>query len=257
VWDSDRSQRQQAHKLRFSVLVSLLSTLGALAHAQGTVTEADLERARRTTPRITDADLERARRANPMPSDKELSRIPIPSVPNVDALPQPTQQRAMDLGALAKGYESAIGSQMPSGPFGGGPALLIFVSFAMPEASLSRLVDQASRAGGVIVIRGLVHGSLKETVQRAQALIGQRRVGFQIDPQAFDRFSVAATPTFVLVKDGAQTAPCAAGTCFDRAGFVSATGDVSLRYALEYFEQRAPAFASDASGFIKRLGGSM
>ncbi|WP_250111331.1 TrbC family F-type conjugative pilus assembly protein, partial [Escherichia coli] len=72
-----------------------------------------------------------------------------------------------------------------------------------------------------MVLRGFVGGSLQQTVQRTQQLIGQRQVGFQIDPQAFDRFSVTATPTFVLLRAGAVPAPCAAGTCFPASGYVS------------------------------------
>jgi conjugal transfer pilus assembly protein TrbC len=224
-----------------------------MGRGQGTVTEGDLSRARRSTPVITDADIERARQRNQMPSDDELSRVPIPGTPNIDALPQPASKRPVDLGALARGYENAMGAGEPAPAFGAGPTLLIFVSLSMPEASLARLVDQAARAKAVLVIRGFVNGSLKETVARAQRLIGQRHVGFQIDPQAFDRFAVEATPTFVLMRAGAQLAPCAAGTCFTSDAFASATGDVSIDYALEFLERSAPAFAKDAAAFLRRI----
>ena len=133
------------------------------------------------------------------------------------------------------------------------PALLVFVSFSMPDATLARLVDQAARARATLVLRGLVDGSLQKTVLRAQALIGQRKVGFQIDPQAFDRFSVTATPTFVLLKAGAVAAPCAAGTCFPASSFVAAAGDVSIDYALEYFRRAAPSFSRDAGVVLATL----
>ena len=125
----------------------------------------------------------------------------------------------------------------------------------MPEAALSRLVDQAARAGATLVLRGLVDGSLQRTVLRAQRLIGERKVGFQIDPQAFDRFSVSVTPTFVLIKDGAVPAPCAAGTCFPSSSFVSTAGDVSLDYALEFFGRAAPAFDPAAQSFLSKMKG--
>ena len=133
------------------------------------------------------------------------------------------------------------------------PALLVFVSFSMPDATLARLVDQAARARATLVLRGLVDGSLQKTVLRAQALIGQRKVGFQIDPQAFDRFSISATPTFVLLKAGAVSAPCAAGTCFPASSFVAAAGDVSIDYALEYFRRAAPSFSRDAGVVLATL----
>ena len=133
------------------------------------------------------------------------------------------------------------------------PALLVFVSFSMPDATLVRLVDQAARARATLVLRGLVDGSLQKTVLRAQALIGQRKVGFQIDPQAFDRFSISATPTFVLLRAGAVAAPCAAGTCFPASSFVAAAGDVSIDYALEYFRRAAPSFSRDAGVVLATL----
>ena len=143
---------------------------------------------------------------------------------------------------------SRIGSGLKAGP-----ALLVFVSFSMPDVALSRLVDQAARSGATILLRGFVDGSLQQTVMRAQRLIGQRQVGFQIDPQAFDRFSVAATPTFVLIKDGAAPEPCAAGTCYPASAFVSASGDVSIDYALEYFRRAAPSFSRDAGVVLATL----
>src|SRR6266850_2315184 len=76
------------------------------------------------------------------------------------------------------------------------PRLLVFVSFAMPQPALTRLIDQAAAAGATLYLRGLVGGSLKETVTRVQPLLGGRRVPFEIDPRAFDRFAVAVTPAF-------------------------------------------------------------
>ena len=86
-------------------------------------------------------------------------------------------------------------------------------------------------------------------------LIGSRKVGFQIDPQAFDRFAVTATPTFVLLRNGAVPSDCGGNTCFASDAFVSVVGDVSLDYALEYFQRSTPAFDKDAAVFLKRLKG--
>jgi conjugal transfer pilus assembly protein TrbC len=217
------------------------------------VTDADIARAAKSQPVISDQDIEKAAKKHRMPSDAELARVLVPSAPKVDALPQPLTQRRVDLGAVARGYE-AMG-QANAGPsaFGSGPSLLVFVSFSMPEAALSRLVDQAARCGAMLMLRGLVDNSLQKTVVRVQRLIGVRKVGFQVDPQAFDRFSVSATPTFVLIKDGAVPAPCAAGTCFPASSFVSTAGDVSLDYALEFFDRAAPSFSTAAQSFLSKM----
>jgi conjugal transfer pilus assembly protein TrbC len=229
--------------------------LSAAQAAPPAVTDADIARAAKTQPVISDQEIERAAKKHRMPSDAELARVPVPSTPKVDALPQPLTQRHVDLGAIARGYEAMGQPSAGTSALASGPSLLIFVSFSMPEPTLGRLVDQAARAGGTLVLRGLVDNSLQKTVVRVQRLIGERKVGFQIDPQAFDRFSVAATPTFVLIKDGAVPAPCAAGTCFPATSFVSTAGDVSLDYALEFFDRAAPSFGPAAQSFLSKLKG--
>jgi conjugal transfer pilus assembly protein TrbC len=118
-----------------------------------------------------------------------------------------------------------------------GPKVLIFVSFAMPEPTLQRLVDQAARAGATLVLRGLVNGSIRETVTRMQALIGSRRVAVQIDPESFDRHGITRTPTFVLVMDGAGTEACRSRACGSSQQFVKVAGDVTLDYAMQYLKR--------------------
>nr|WP_297383289.1 type-F conjugative transfer system pilin assembly protein TrbC [uncultured Roseateles sp.] len=222
-----------------------------------TVTDADIERAKQSQPTITDQDIERARQKHRAPSNAELSRVPVPSTPRIDALPQPASRIPVDLGALARGFDAQAGQSALQAPSGSG--LLVFISFAMPEATLARLVDQAARARASLVLRGLVDGSLSKTVMRVQGLIaglgGKRQVSVQIDPQAFDRFSVTQTPTFVLVRDGAQSQSCAAGMCVAADAYAMAAGDVSLDYALAFFQRSAPKLARDAGLFAKRLKG--
>jgi conjugal transfer pilus assembly protein TrbC len=239
-------------RLREGVLVALLVCV-PFAHAQvPTVTEADIERAKRAQPNVTEADIQRARERHRTPTDAELRQAPAPAAPRIDALPRPASRAPIDLEALARGFGNGAGPQaLNARP---GPALLVFVSFAMPEAALSRLVDQAARTRALLVLRGLVDGSLVRTVTRVQQLIGSRQVAVQIDPQAFDRYAVTQTPSFVLVRDGAPAAaPCASGLCVPGDGYVMAAGDVSLDYALAFFQRSAPAFSKDAGAFLKRL----
>jgi conjugal transfer pilus assembly protein TrbC len=200
---------------------------------------------------VTDADIERARRQHRMPTDAELARIPVPSAPRIDALPQPATRTPIDLEALAKGFDAH--ADKPALRAASGPRLLIFISFAMPEATITRLLDQAARARATLVLRGLINGSLRDTVEHMQRLIGNRQVAVQIDPQAFDRFAITRTPSFVLVRDGAVAQPCAAGMCIAGDQFVLAAGDVSLDYALKFFERSAPAMARDASAYLRRM----
>lgn len=226
---------------------------GDLTHVP---TDAEVAGAVRGLKAPSEADAVRARRHAGMPTDAQLSQVPAPGMPKVDALPAPANAPTVDLEALAKGYEAA-GEQMAAAQaqLGGGPRMLVFVSFAMPEATLARLVEQAEKAPATLVLRGLTQFSLKATVLRVHKLIGNRKVAVQIDPQAFERFGVTKSPTFVLVRAGAQAKPCSKDQCLPASSFVSVAGDVSLQYALEFFQRNAPTFRDDAEPFVAKLGG--
>ena len=238
--------------LRLLTAACALALCGsAFAQTSSSVTDADLERARRAQPVVTERDIEQARQRHRMPTKADLARIPIPSTPRLDALPQPAARDPINLEALAKGFNAQ--ADRPGLGTANGPGLLVFISFAMPEPTITRLMDQAARARATLVLRGLVNGSLRETVERMQRLIGNRQVAVQIDPQAFDRFGVVRTPSFVLLREGAQTQACGAGMCFAEDQFVLAAGDVSLGYALEFFQRAAPRMARDAAAFLRRM----
>lgn len=179
--------------------------------------------------------------------------LPPPKVmPRVDALPTPATKTPVDLEALARGFASATGA--PAMPGADEPRLIVFISLGMPEAALSRLVDQAARARAQLLLRGLSEGSLPRTAARIQQLIGTRPVAVQIDPRAFDRYAIQRVPAFVLARAGAQDTACSGGQCARSDDHVVAAGDVSLDYALDHFQRSAPAFAKDAGRFLARLG---
>ncbi|WP_284620619.1 type-F conjugative transfer system pilin assembly protein TrbC [Aquabacterium humicola] len=161
----------------------------------------------------------------------------------------------MDLEAISRGF-AQHGNE--AGLPGERATLLVFVSFAMPDATLSRLVDQVSKARGTLVLRGLVNGSVRETAARVRDLLGTRRVPVQVDPQAFDRHSVVRTPSFVLASGVDASKPCPVDRCPANKPFLLASGDVSLGYALRHMASRAPASASalrrEAAAILHRLG---
>jgi conjugal transfer pilus assembly protein TrbC len=191
-------------------------------------------------PTVTEADIERARQQHRMPTEAELARVPVPAAPRIENLPQPVTRVPIDLEAISKGFDLQNGAQPAAmGPGKAGPRVLIFVSFAMPEATLLRLLDQASRAGATLVLRGLVNGSIRDTVTRMQALIGSRRVAVQIDPEAFDRFGVTRTPTFVLAMDDTGAEACGSRVCGSSQTFAKVAGDVTLEYAMQHLDQGA------------------
>ncbi|MDC8637159.1 type-F conjugative transfer system pilin assembly protein TrbC [Xanthomonas hortorum] len=237
---------------RFAAALALVSNgvLSALAHAQQPiVTEADVERARRDQPTITDEDIERARaRYGQLPVEMPAAS---PRAPNLDALPVPLQDSAIDLGAVAEGYR--LQAPVPAG-LDEGPVLYLFVSLSMPEPALRRIIAQAAQARATVLIRGMSGGSLRQTAARLQALIGPHPVSIQIDPRPFEQFDIQRVPAFVLARPSAN-ADCAGGSCPSGAAFVRATGDVSLDYALAHVQRTAPAWGPAAGMYLRRLEG--
>lgn len=200
----------------------------------------------------TPQDIDRALKANPFPGAARLGSQPIPLPPRVDA-----QRGGIDIEALARQKiqlpNSAAASSSGSAP------LRIFITLDMPRASLQLLSEQASRAGAMLVLRGLKSQSMRETLAVVRDLIGERNVAWVIDPEAFTRFGVSKAPTFVLaLNDGSPTdaqGGCSTG-CATPAAFVSVAGDVSLDYALEAMLRRRPEAAPRAEPILKRLRGS-
>ena len=251
-----------ATEFRFSFFIRTLGLAAALAANGQTqamdppvITDADIERVRREQPTITEQDIEQARQRHRMPSDAELQAAPVPNRPNIEALPRPATQTPIDLEALARGYASHAEAMNPAQGHASEPGLFVFISLSMPQPTLQQLIDQAARAKASIVLRGFANGSLRDTVAQVHALIGNRQVAVQIDPQAFDRFAVNRVPTFVLVRDGTRPVSCASGSCAPAESFLRTSGDVSLDYALEYMRRSAPGFGRTADTFLKRIKG--
>lgn len=231
---------------RNAALATLLLSAQAVAQPAPVITDDDLARVRRETPTVAEEDVRRAQQRHAVPAP---SSAPSPA-PRIDALPQPLTNQLPDLGDITRGYaHTPVSGALPTS----GPGLFVFVSLAMPEPTLARLVDQAARAKASILIRGFANGSLRETVGRIQKLIGQREVAVFIDPQAFERYAVKRVPTFVLARDGARPAACGDGTCPAPTDYVSAAGDVSLDYALDQLRRAAPRFETEAGVFLARL----
>jgi conjugal transfer pilus assembly protein TrbC len=196
-------------------------------------------------------EIERAMKANPFPDADRLGAQPIPRPPRVN--PQPS---AIDIEALARKKLPLPNTGSPSGT--APVALRIFITLDMPRASLQLLTDQASRAGAVLVLRGLKSQSMRETLAIVRELIGKRNVAWVIDPEAFARFGVRHAPTFVLtLNDNVNDRQLSCGSeCITPAAFVSVTGDVSLDYALEAMLRRRPDAAAQANPILKRLRAS-
>ena len=200
----------------------------------------------------TPDEIKAARDRYPMPPTRRYRASNGPVVPNV-----PFERPALDVEAIARLY--AENRKAFAKVKAAEPQLRIFVTLAMPEASLKLLARQAAKTHAAIVIRGLKGESMTETVAAVQRILGELRVDWQIDPPAFARFSVTRAPTFVLTAQGAgaREATWLHKECDTTNAFVSVSGDVSLDYALNVIARTKPTFASDAQRFLSRLGGEV
>jgi type-F conjugative transfer system pilin assembly protein TrbC len=144
--------------------------------------------------------------------------------------------KGVDIDALIKRY--AIPMRFPNERE---QSLYIFVSFSMTEQSLKALLTQAQQAHGVLVIRGLVNGSLKDTTQTVAKLLDGKQGGLQIDPSPFKKFNISQVPAVVVIDKN----------CTDIV-----YGDISLSDSLEAIEQSGDCKAQ-AKQFLTTLRPSL
>jgi conjugal transfer pilus assembly protein TrbC len=133
--------------------------------------------------------------------------------------------------------------------------IYVAVSFSMPPADLRRLGRDAQKAGAILVVRGLVHGSFKETLQAAKQVFDEDSLGgVSIDPNVFRAFDVRTVPAFIAATRPVR--PCAKGLeCIpappphDRVG-----GNIPLAAALQLLKAQGEAGAGTAAAASDRLG---
>ena len=132
-------------------------------------------------------------------------------------------------------------------PWANLPTLLIFVSASIPENSLKEIVASTRAVGGVLVLRGMVEGSLTKTAAFIHNLHTQG-VAAIIHPKLFADLQVQSVPTYVLFtkEDGV----CKLGECLPQHDAV--VGNVSLQYALELMNKQGEMKA-EAGNYLTRL----
>jgi conjugal transfer pilus assembly protein TrbC len=194
-------------------------------------------------------DMERAVKQRPFPNAERIAAEPVPSPPQLG--PAPSRLDIEALSRAGSGIVAGEGARSATPP-----ALRIFVTLDMPTASLRLLLEQAERAGAVLVLRGLKAQSMHVTLEAVRSLIGERKLGWLIDPEAFTRYGIQHAPTFVLALDDASagTGSCT-GTC-SAGAFLAIAGDVSLDYALEAMRRQRPGAAPRIDAILQRLRSS-
>ena len=137
---------------------------------------------------------------------------------------------------------------------GEAPRFIAFASLSMPADSLRQMMDDVTRAGGVVVFRGLTQGSAKVMTDALGKVLkpGERMDGVGIDPRLFRAFGVTEVPAYIVTAS--DFVLCSGFDCtaqvppFDRM-----TGNVTARFALESFSEGGGPGARIARQHLARL----
>lgn len=132
--------------------------------------------------------------------------------------------------------------------------LLIFISTSMPEQSLIALDEQARRAGGVLILRGLINGSFKDTAAYITSL-SDKGISAIIDPRLFAMFNVEVVPTFVVKPNDSN--PCFDKKCRYTPMHDKVSGNITLEYALELISTNGSESKHVASSYLEHLRGEL
>lgn len=114
---------------------------------------------------------------------------------------------------------------------------IVFVSFSMPETTITRLMADMDRVGGAVVFRGLIDNDFQKTMQKMRELKSQKGSAL-IDPTMFKRFDVSQVPTFIIPLEPIQK--CFTEQQRQSCGIprhIKAAGDVTLGYVLDLVER--------------------
>ena len=196
-----------------------------------------------------------------MPTDAEMAaqRGVMPNVPGSLVAPAAgtAWRPAPSLQDLAEQYERIKRGPGASGQQDSGDrsasGLLIFASLSMPEATLRALITDAQKTRALLVLRGVQDSSLRKTTERIQALMGDARTAWNIDPALFRRFDVRAVPAFVLIDPQRPVlVDCGADRCQGTA-HAKVSGDVSVSHALQAIATEDAEFRDTANAYLARL----
>lgn len=132
-------------------------------------------------------------------------------------------------------------------PMGEGPLFTVFASLSMPQASLSRLIRDTTKAGGVVVFRGFPQSSTRAFAEGLKRVVTDeaQEAHIAIDPRLFRAFRVSAAPTFVVT--GRAYELCDGFDCTSTVpDHDRMSGNVTVDYVLEHFTQSRGPGASVA-----------
>ncbi|HVV69611.1 MAG TPA: type-F conjugative transfer system pilin assembly protein TrbC [Gammaproteobacteria bacterium] len=118
-------------------------------------------------------------------------------------------------------------------------AVLIFVSFSMPPASLTQWFNQAEKIQAPLIIRGLVNQSFQQTQTQIHGLLTEHSGWVILDPHLFDQYQINQVPAVVVRDTSTSCSPDQ--SCIYPYDIVY--GNVNLEYALQTIAQRGDNIA--------------
>lgn len=182
-----------------------------------------------------------------MPSTQNVDVQPrVPNIPSVSA--QGMDEKILnqkDPFVVAERVRQSSGNLAFDPNDADNAQLMVFVSFSMPEASLNRLALETAKVGGVLVLRGFVNDSLKQTVAASEKMtnLGAQ---LEINPQLYQEYSVNKVPSYVIAKRSMDASPCSGGTqCVNH---LKLEGDASLHAVLDRFSQNKNQTMANIAG---------
>lgn len=117
---------------------------------------------------------------------------------------------------------------------------LVFISFSMPEALIEDYIQEARMYGGVLVLRGLIHNSLKQTVAKLKEIEGsdgkKSNIAITIHPHLFKLYNITQVPTIVVSKDNLACI-LKYDDCSTLYEYDKISGSITIGYALEEIEK--------------------
>lgn len=124
--------------------------------------------------------------------------------------------------------------------------IYIFVSFSMPDKSLTGWLNDANRIKATLVIRGLYKSSFSETTKKVLNLLPDQKGGVLLDPTLFKRFHIEKVPAVLITS---QT--CILNKLCNE--FDVLYGDVTLKYALDEIKSKNSTHATYIKTVLSKL----
>ena len=143
---------------------------------------------------------------------------------------------------------------MASEGMGEAPRFIAFASTSMPPAALRTMIDDVTRAGGVVVFRGLPQNSAKALTAALSKVArpGEPLTSVGIYPRLFRAFGIEAVPTYVVTSSDFDL--CDGFDCTTQVPpHDRMTGNVSAAHALETFARGGGPGALLAAQHLARL----